>query len=156
MSRRTSTKKRLPEQDPLFNVPALNFLANKLLKKGKKTKSYQIIKHSFQYIYLKTKRNPLKVFEIAIKNVRPRVEVKSRRIGGSTYPVPREIKSFRSFNMAVKWIVESANSKTSRKMSIKLANEIIEASNQTGTAIRKKTEIHKMAKANKAFAHFRY
>ena len=156
MSRRTATKKRLPVQDPLFNLYAVSLLTNKVLKKGKKTVALKIIRDAFDYIYAKTNRNPLKVFELAIKNIRPRVEVKSRRIGGSTYPVPREVKAFRSTNLALRWLVEAANNKSGRKMSLKLANEIIEASNQTGAAVRKKTEMHKMAKANKAFAHFRY
>lgn len=156
MSRRTVTKKRLPVQDPLFNLYAVSLLTNKILKKGKKTVALKIVRDAFDYIYAKTNRNPLKIFELAIKNIRPRVEVKSRRIGGSTYPVPREVKAFRSTNLALKWLVEAANNKSGRKMSLKLANEIIEASNQTGAAVRKKTEMHKMAKANKAFAHFRY
>lgn len=156
MARQTSTKKRLPQRDPIYNTYGVSLLANKLLKKGKKTLAYKIILDTFGYIYLKTKRNPIHVFRLAIKNVRPRVEVKSRRIGGSTYPVPREVKDFRSINLAIKWLIEASRKKTNRKMSLQLANEIIEAASKTGGAFRKKTEMHKMAKANKAFAHFRY
>jgi len=156
MSRRTSTKKRLPIQDPLFDIYAISLLANKILKNGKKTVAHKIIQEAFQYIYRKTNRNPLKVFRLAVTNTRPMVEVKSRRIGGSTYPVPREVKTFRSINLALKWIVEAATNKSGRKMAIKLGNELIDASNKTGLAIRKKEEMHKMAKANKAFAHYRY
>lgn len=156
MSRRTSTKKRLPIQDPLFNIYAVSLLANKILKNGKKTVSYQIIQEAFSFIYKKTKRNPLKVFEKAVHNTYPRIEVKSRRIGGSNYQVPREVKLFRAINLSLRWILESAKNKTGKKMALKLANEFIEASNGTGNAVRKKEETHKMAKANKAFAHFRY
>lgn len=156
MSRRTATKKRLPTHDPLFDTYAVSLLANKILKKGKKNKAHKIIRDAFDYIYAKTNRNPLKLFEIAIKNIRPRVEVKSRRIGGSTYPVPREVKPFRSVNLSLRWLVEAAANKNSRKMSFKLASEIIDASNLTGSAVKKKVEMHKMAKANKAFAHLNY
>lgn len=156
MSRRTSTKKRFPTQDPLFNVYAISMFANKILKNGKKTIAYDIIQEAFNYIYTKTKRNPLYVFEKAVENAQPRIEVKSRRIGGSTYQVPREVKTFRSINLALRWIVDAARTKKARKMSLKLANELIEASNATGVAVRKKQETHKMAKANKAYSHFRY
>jgi len=156
MSRRTSTKKRLPIQDPLFNIYSVSLLANKILKNGKKTVSYDIIQEAFAFIHKKTKRNPLKVFEKAVENSYPRIEVKSTRIGGSNYQVPREVKTFRAINLSLRWILESAKNKTGKKMALKLANELIEASNGTGNAVRKKEETHKMAKANKAFAHFRY
>lgn len=156
MSRRTSTKKRLPLQDPIFNIYAISVLSNKILMKGKKTIAYGIIQDAFEHIYKRTKRNPLKVFELAIKNVRPRVEVKATRIGGSTYQVPREVKAFRSINLALRWLVDSARKKSGKKMYIKLANELVDASNSTGNAVRKKEEMHKMAKANKAYAHYRY
>jgi small subunit ribosomal protein S7 len=156
MSRRTSTKKKLPLQDPLFNIYAISLFANKILKNGKKTVSYKIIKKTFDLIYKRTKRNPLKVFETAVKNTCPKIEVKSTRVGGSNYQIPREVKTFRAINLSLRWILESTRKKTGKKMVLQLTNELIDASNGLGNAVRKKQETHKMAKANKAFAHFRY
>jgi small subunit ribosomal protein S7 len=156
MSRRTSTKKKLPFQDPLFNIYAISLLANKILKNGKKTVSYKIIKKTFDLIYSRTKRNPLKVFENAVKHTCPQIEVKSTRVGGSNYQIPREVKTFRAINLSLRWILESTRKKTGKNMVLQLTNELIDASNGLGNAVRKKQETHKMAKANKAFAHFRY
>jgi small subunit ribosomal protein S7 len=156
MSRRTSTKKKLPLHDPLFNIYAISLLANKILKNGKKTVSYKIIKKTFDLIYTRTKRNPLKVFENAVKHTCPQIEVKSTRVGGSNYQIPREVKTFRAINLSLRWILESTRKKTGKKMVLQLTNELIDASNGLGNAVRKKQETHKMAKANKAFAHFRY
>lgn len=156
MSRRISTKKRIPVQDPLFNFYSISLLANKILKHGKKTIAFSLIEETFEFIYKKTNRNPLRVLETAIKNVQPRVQVKSTRRGGSTYQVPREVKPFRSLNLALRWIVEAARKKPGKHFSVKLGSELIDASNGTGGAFKKKQEMHKMAKANKAFAHFKY
>jgi small subunit ribosomal protein S7 len=110
----------------------------------------------FKKIASKTKIDPLQVFEKAIKNVTPIVEVKACRIGGSTYQVPVEVSGFRGTNLSLKWILKAANSRSGKGFSLNLANEIIDASNLSGNAIRKKEETHKMAESNKAFSHFKY
>jgi len=111
---------------------------------------------TFEIIKLKTKKNPLSVFEKAIRNASPAVEVKARRVGGSTYQVPVEVNGFRATNLSLRWIIEYAHKRVGRSMSIKLANEIIDTADNIGNTIKKKEETHKMAEANKAFAHFRY
>jgi len=104
----------------------------------------------------KTEENPVLLLEKAVKNVTPRVEVKARRVGGSTYQVPIEIRAYRGTNVALKWITEFARTRSGKSMAIKLSNEILDASKETGNSIRRKEQTHKMADPNKAFAHFRY
>jgi len=156
MSRRNISKKRFPKPDPIYNSYLVNLLVTRILKSGKKTIAQNIVNGSFDIIKSKTNEDPLTIFEKAIRNASPVVEVKARRIGGSTYQVPIEVSRLRATNLALRWIIQYARQRVGRTMSIKLANEIIDTSNDIGNTIKKKEETHKMADANKAFAHFRY
>ena len=156
MSRRNVAKKRFPEPDSIYNSYLVSLLITRILKSGKKNLARNIVNGAFEIISTKTKQDPLLVFEQAIKNASPIVEVKARRIGGSTYPVPIEVSSFRSTNLALRWIIKNSRSRVGRTMSIKLASEIIDTANDIGNTIKQKEQTHRMAEANKAFAHFRY
>jgi len=156
MSRRNVAKKRFPEPDSIYNSYLVSLLITRILKSGKKNLARNIVNGAFEIISTKTKQDPLLVFEQAIKNASPIVEVKARRIGGSTYQVPVEVSGFRATNLSLRWLIRYARQRSGRTMAIKLASEIIDTSNDIGNTIKKKEEIHRMAEANKAFAHFRY
>jgi small subunit ribosomal protein S7 len=156
MSRRNISKKRFPEPDSRYNSYLVSLLITRILKSGKKNLAQKIVNTAFDIIKKKTNEDPLVVFEKAIKNASPVVEVKARRIGGSTYQVPVEVSGFRATNLSLRWIIQYARKRVGRTMSIKLASEIIDTANDIGNTIKKKEETHKMAEANKAFAHFRY
>ena len=131
-------------------------LIQRILKSGKKTIAQSIVNGAFEIIKTRTKEDPLIIFEKAIRNASPVVEVKARRIGGSTYQVPIELSSFRATNLALRWLIKNSRNRTGRTMSVKLASEIIDTANEIGNTIKKKEETHRMAEANKAFAHFKY
>ena len=156
MSRRNISKKRFPEADSIYDSYLVSLLINRILKSGKKNLAQRIVNNAFDIIKLKTNQDPLLIFEKAVKNASPIVEVKARRIGGSTYQVPNEVNGFRSTTLALRWIILYSRQRVGRSMSIKLANEIMDTANNIGNTIKKKEETHKMANANKAFAHFRY
>ena len=156
MSRRNVSKKRFPEPDNTYNSYLVSLLTNRILKSGKKNLAQNIVNNAFEIIKTKTNEDPLTIFETAIKNASPVVEVKARRIGGSTYQVPIEVTSFRATNLSLRWLIQYAKQRVGRTMSIKLASEIIDTANDIGNTIKKKEEIHRMAEANKAFAHFKY
>jgi small subunit ribosomal protein S7 len=156
MSRRNISKKRFSQPDSTYNSYLVSLLITRILKSGKKTLAQNIINGAFEIIKDKTKEDPLLIFEKAIKNASPIIEVKARRVGGSTYQVPVEVNDFRATNLSLRWIIRYAKQRIGRSMSIKLANEIIDTANDIGNTIKKKEEIHRMAEANKAFAHFRY
>ena len=156
MSRRNISKKRFPQPDSIYNSYLVNLLISRILKSGKKTIAKKIVYEAFEIIKKKTNEDPLVIFEKAIRNASPVVEVKARRVGGSTYQVPIEVSSFRATNLALRWIIQYSRQRVGRTMSIKLASEIIDTANDIGNTIKKKEETHKMADANKAFAHFRY
>lgn len=156
MSRRNISKKRFPEPDALYHSYLVSLLITRILKSGKKTIAKNIVYQAFDIIQKKTNQDPLAVFETAIRNASPIVEVKARRVGGSTYQVPVEVNSFRATTLSLRWILRYADQRVGRSMSIKLANEIIDTFNNIGNTIKKKEETHRMAEANKAFAHFRY
>jgi small subunit ribosomal protein S7 len=156
MSRRNISKKRFPQPDSLYNSFLVSLLITRILKAGKKNLARNIVYQAFDIIKKKTDQDPLEVFEKAIRNASPVVEVKARRVGGSTYQVPIEVSGFRATNLSLRWILRYSNQRVGRSMAIKLANEIIDTSNEIGNTIKKKEETHKMAEANKAFAHFRY
>lgn len=156
MSRRNISKKRFPQTDSTYNSYLVSLLITRILKSGKKTLAQNIVNSAFEIIKNKTNEDPLVVFEKAIKNASPVVEVKARRIGGSTYQVPVEVSGFRATNLSLRWIIRYARQRVGRSMSIKLASEIIDTANDIGNTIKKKEETHRMAEANKAFAHFRY
>ena len=156
MSRRNISKKRFTQPDEIYKSYLVSLLIRRILKSGKKTIAKNIVYQAFEIIRKKTNENPLAVFEKAIRNASPIVEVKARRVGGSTYQVPIEVTSFRATNLSLRWIIQYANQRVGRSMAIKLANEIIDTSNDVGNTIKKKEETHRMAEANKAFSHYRY
>lgn len=156
MSRRNISKKRFPQTDEIYNSYLVSLLITRILKSGKKTIAKNIVYEAFDIIKKKTNEDPLTIFEKAIRNASPIVEVKARRVGGSTYQVPIEVSGFRATNLSLRWIIKYSNQRVGRSMAIKLANEIIDTANDIGNTIKKKEETHKMAEANKAFAHFRY
>ena len=156
MSRRSQAKRVLLQPDPVYNSRLVSLLVARVLKSGKKTLAERIVYQSLDIILEKTKENPVILLEKAVKNATPQVEVKSRRVGGSTYQVPIEIRAYRGTNVSLKWIIDFAKNRPGYGMSNKLANELIDAARENGGAMRKKDQVHKMAEANKAFAHFRY
>jgi small subunit ribosomal protein S7 len=156
MSRRNVAKKSFPVVDPIYNSYLVSLLITRILKSGKKNLAQNIVVSAFEIIRAKTNQDPLVIFEKAIKNASPVVEVKARRIGGSTYQVPVEVSGFRATNLSLRWLIQYARQRVGRTMSIKLASEIIDTANDIGNTIKKKEETHKMAEANKAFAHFKY
>jgi small subunit ribosomal protein S7 len=156
MSRRNISRKNFPNADSIYGSFIVSLLTARIIKSGKKSLAQRIIKDVFDLIENRTGSDPIEVFEKAVKNTTPIVEVKACRVGGSTYQVPIEVSGFRGTNLSLRWIVKAAKSRSGKTFAIKLANEIVDASNLTGSAIRKKEETHKMAEANKAFAHSRY
>ena len=156
MSRRNKAQRALVQPDPVYNSRLVTLLVSRILKSGKKSIAQAIVYNSLEIISEKTEENPVLVLEKAVKNVTPQVEVKSRRVGGSTFQVPIEIRAYRGTKIALQWIKESAKGRSGKSMSFKLANEILDAVKDNGNAIKKKEQMHKMAEANKAFAHYRY
>ena len=156
MSRRKIIKKRFPKPDPVYNNYLVSILVSRLIKDGKKTLAQNIVCDALDIIAYKTESDPIEVFEQAVKNVTPLVEVKARRFGGATYQVPMEVTSFRGTNLALRWIVKASRSRTGKTIALKLAAELMDASKNSGDAMRKKQDTHKMAEANRAFAHYRW
>lgn len=152
MKKKYNLPKILP--DEIYGEVKVTKFINYVMKKGKKTIARAIVYRAFQIIKDKTKKEPLEIFELALKNAGPLLEVKSKRIGGATYQVPIEVKKTRRIFLAINWIIAAAKSKKKKPMEEKLAEEIIEAANNRGAAVKKKENIHRMAEANKAFAHF--
>jgi small subunit ribosomal protein S7 len=156
MSRRSRAQRTLAAPDPIYSSRLVTLLVSRILQSGKKSLAQKIVYNALEIISSKTEENPILVLEKAVKNVTPRAEVKARRVGGSTYQVPIEIRAYRGTNIALKWITEFARERSGKSMAIKLSNEIIDAAKETGNSVRRKEQTHKMADANKAFAHFRY
>jgi len=156
MSRRNRAQRKIAVADPIYNSRLVTLLISRILKSGKKSLAQRIVYNALEIVSKKTEENPVFVLERAVKNVTPQVEVKSRRVGGSTYQVPIEIRAYRGTNISLKWITEFARARSGKTMSLKLSNEIIDAAKESGNSIRRKEQTHKMAEANKAFAHFRY
>ena len=156
MSRRSRAQRKLAEPDPIYNSRLVTLLVSRILQSGKKSLAQKIVYNALEIISSKTDENPVLVLEKAVKNVTPQVEVKAKRVGGSTYQVPIEIRAYRGTNISLKWMTEFARARSGKSMAIKLSNEIIDAAKETGNSVRKKEQTHKMADANKAFAHFGY
>ena len=156
MSRRSRAQKTLANPDPIYNSRLVTLLKSRVLQAGKKSLAQKIVYGALEIISTKTEENPVLLLEKAVKNVTPGVEVKARRVGGSTYQVPIEIRAYRGTNISLKWITEFARERSGKSMAMKLSNEILDAAKETGNSIRKKEQTHKAADANKAFAHFRY
>lgn len=154
MRRRKPEKQEITPDVRYNSVQVQNFI-NYVLKDGKMSLATRLVYDSFELIEQRSKRNGLEVFEQAIKNVAPVMEVKPRRVGGATYQIPMEVPPFRRFALASKWILTAARSRAGRNFSDRLAAELMDAANNTGTSIRKREETHKMAEANRAFSHYR-
>ena len=156
MSRRTSAQKRSVSPDPKFNSRLASMMVARLMDSGKKSLAFRILYSAFDLIQERTGNEPLELFEQAVRNATPLVEVRARRVGGATYQVPMEVRSERGTAMALRWLVQYSRQRPGKSMAIKLANELMDAANETGSSVRKREETHKMAEANKAFAHYRY
>jgi small subunit ribosomal protein S7 len=156
MPRKGNVPKRDVLPDPQFGDKVVARLINKLTVDGKKSKAEGILYGAFGVIEEKTKTEPMKVFKKALDNVKPMLEVKSRRVGGATYQVPVEVRPERKLSLALRWIVNYSRARGEKSMRDKLAAELIDASNNKGGAVKKREDVHKMAEANKAFAHYRW
>lgn len=156
MSRRHRAKKRIILPDPYYDSKLVHMLVNRIMKDGKKTLAYKIVYQTMELITTKTQQNSLQILEKAIENVKPLVEVKAQRIGGSAYQVPLEVNPERGTVLAIQWILTAARNRAGNSSVLKLTNEILDAFEKTGGAIKRRTEVHRMAEANKAFAKFRF
>ena len=156
MSRKRKAPKKIPVLDPKYKSTVIPKLINSIMYDGKKTTAEKIIYDAIDKIKSKTKDEPLEIFKQAINNIKPTVEVRSRRVGGATYQVPVEVKSKRSQALALRWLVDASRKRKNKNMSDKIFNEIYDAYQNRGSAIKKKEDTHKMAESNKAFAHFRW
>jgi len=152
MAKKFKQKEIMP--DLVYDSVMVSKFINQVMRKGKKTIARKVVYKAFEMIKKETKEEPLEVFEKALENAAPLVEVKARRIGGATYQVPKEVKGKRRLSLAMRWIVSAAKAKKGKPMEKKLAQELVQAFKNEGEAIRKKTNLHKMAEANRAFAHF--
>ena len=156
MSRKKKAPKRIFYSDPKYKSTILAKFINIIMYDGQKNKAERIIYTALEQIKNKTKDDPIKVFNEAIKNIRPNLEVRSRRVGGATYQVPVEVKLKRSQTLALRWLLDATRKRKNKTMSEKLLNELMDASQNKGAAIKKREDTHKMAESNKAFAHFRW
>ena len=156
MSRRTTRKKRAVPADPVYNSRLVSMTIRRIMRSGKESLASRIVYDALKTVGERTGNEPIETFEQAVRNLTPLVEVKARRVGGATYQVPMEVRSGRGTTLALRWLVQFSRSRGGRTMAGKLANEIMDAANETGGAIRKREETHRMADANKAFAHYRY
>lgn len=154
--RRAPAQKRRIEPDPVFRSPLVAQLINKVLLKGKKNTARTIVYDALEVVERRANQDPVTVLKRAIDNLRPQVEVRSRRVGGSSYQVPVEVPPRRQGTLAVRWLVDYARRRKEPTMAARLANEILDASNNSGAAVKRKEDVHKMAESNKAFAHYRW
>ena len=156
MSRKRSAPKKISIVDSKYKSTIIPKLINSIMYDGKKTIAEKIVYDALEKIKSKTRDDPINIFNDAIKNVRPTVEVRARRVGGATYQVPVEVKSKRSQALAIRWLIDASRKRKDKKMSDKIFNEIYDAYQNKGSAIKKKEDTHKMAESNKAFAHYRW
>ena len=156
MSRRNAAEKRPVLPDPQFNNRLASMMVHRLMKHGKKSTAQKILSDAFGLINERTGSDPIELFETAVKNVTPLVEVRARRVGGATYQVPVEVKTKRGQALALRWIMDATRKRKNKTMADKLYAELIDASQNKGSAIKKREDTHKMAESNKAFAHFRW
>ncbi|MEX0769277.1 MAG: 30S ribosomal protein S7 [Balneolaceae bacterium] len=154
--RRRTAEKRDVQADPVFEDKMVTRFINSLMRDGKKNVARKILYQAFEIIEEKTGENPIDVFKNAMSNSTPVVEVRSRRVGGATYQVPVEVRSERGTALSIRWIIKGSRSRNDKSMALRLSKELMDAANNEGGAVRKKDETHRMAEANKAFAHFRF
>ena len=156
MSRRNKPARRVPVADPVYGSVDVAKFINRLMRRGKRSVAEKIFYSTMNNLQEKTKEDATEVFKKVLTNVIPLLEVKARRIGGSTYQVPIEVKADRGMALGTSWIIESAKKRSGKSMIEKLTNEILDAANGSGASVKKREDTHKMAEANKAFAHYRY
>jgi small subunit ribosomal protein S7 len=156
MPRKREAEAREILPDPKYQSLLMAKFVNFLMRRGKKSIAESIVYRALDLLEKKTEEAPIKIFEKAIENVKPVIEVKSRRVGGSTYQVPVEVRPNRRLSLSIRWIINFAKSRSEKTMEAKLAGELLDAANNRGAAIKKKEDTHKMAEANKAFAHYRW
>ena len=156
MPRKGHIAKRDVLPDPIYNSKLVSRLINSIMKDGKKGTAQSILYNAFEMIAEKTGREPMEVFEEALDNIMPVLEVKARRIGGSNYQVPIEVRPERRVTLGLRWLVQYSRNRGEKTMEMRLANEIIDAANNSGASVKKREDTHKMAEANKAFAHYRW
>ena len=156
MPRRREVPKRVILPDPKHGSELLAKFTNMLMRDGKKSIAEKIIYGALDGIESRSRREPVEVLQVALENVRPVVEVKSRRVGGATYQVPVEVRQIRRTALAMRWVIDAARKRSEKSMAQRLAGELLEASENRGTAVKKREDTHRMAEANKAFAHYRW
>jgi small subunit ribosomal protein S7 len=156
MPRKGEVKKREVLPDPKYSDKTVAKFVNSIMSRGKKSTAEAILYGSLDIVSAKTKEDSLGVFKRALENTRPTVEVRSRRVGGATYQVPVEVRPQRRLSLSMRWLIEAARSRSEKSMEEKLAAELMDAANNRGTAIKKKEDTHRMAEANRAFAHYRW
>ncbi len=154
--RRGPSLKRKPEPDPIYNSLLVSQLINQVLLDGKKDLASNIVYSALELIEKQTGSDPLNILKNAFENVRPQIETKSRRVGGTNYQVPMEVPQRRSTTLAIRWMVDSSRKRGENTMSERLGKEILDASNKTGASVKKREDVHKMAESNRAFAHYRW
>jgi len=156
MPRRRIVTKRTPAGDPKYNEVLVSRFVNVVMKQGKKSLAERIVYRAMDVVGKKTGSEPIEIFRQAISNVKPSLEVKSRRVGGSTYQVPVEVNEDRRVALSIRWIIDSARKRGERGFFNRLAGELVDAANNSGAAVKKKEDTHKMAEANKAFSHYKW
>ncbi len=156
MPRRREVPKRDILPDPKYGSKLVTKFINNIMRSGKKSVAEQILYESFDIIAQRSKQDPLEIFKRALDNVKPVLEVKSRRVGGSTYQVPVEVRSSRRTALAIRWLINHSQNRTEKSMTHKLAGELMDAANNRGASVKKREDTHRMAEANKAFAHYRW
>ena len=153
--RRGSPEQRIVQPDLRYNNVNLQTMILHIMQRGKKSLATRLVYQTLDMVQEKTQKSPIEVFDVALKNVGPSMEVRPRRVGGATYQVPMEVAADRRVTLAIRWLLDSARERSGKSFPEKLAGELIDASNETGNAIRKRDETHKMAEANRAFSHYR-
>ena len=156
MSRRSKPARRIPAADPMYNSVDVSKFINRIMRRGKKSLAERIFYSTLERIKERTNEQPMEIFEKALTNATPLLEVKARRIGGSTYQVPIDVKPDRGFALASSWLIAAAKNRSGKSFVEKLTSELVDASNGNGAACKKREDTHRMAEANKAFAHYRY
>jgi small subunit ribosomal protein S7 len=156
MSRRTRPAKRTTPADARYHSPVLQEFINRMMRDGKKSVATHVMYETLTLVEARAKREPMEVFDQALRNVAPQIEVKPRRVGGATYQVPVEVAADRRMALAMRWMLAAARGRAGKSMAEKMASELLDASNSTGAAVKRKEETHKMAEANRAFSHYRW
>ena len=156
MSRRNRAARRVVDPDARYNSELVVRFCNKLMVNGKKSVALRVIYDAFEIIEQRAKKSPLEVFELAVKNATPMIEVRPRRVGGATYQIPIEVRTERRMSLSLRWLVQSMRQRSGKSMADKIAAELMDAAAGQGSAVKKKDDTHRMAEANRAFAHYRW